>query len=1273
MATESLTHLIPYLLSAGTSAAIGAYAWGRKSVPGSRQFAVLAMAQFAATLGFIFELLSASLQSKIFWENIQAIALFVWPIAYLAFAIRFTDRRLPDRKIVWAALAAPLVIFLALLFTDPLHGLIRQEPHLEAGAPFDALIFGYSLPIYLAGIYSYVFIIAAIYLLGKKFINPSPLYRGQVGTVMAGTMIPVVVGILTTAGVRLIFQRDPTPITFALGNLIVAWGLYRYRLFDLVPVARDSLVESMRDGVMVIDLHNRIVDLNPAAQQMLGGVAASLVGQSADSSLTQWPALLTAMANDDPTHFEMKVDGGAVLEVTLEPIDERRGLPSGRMFVLRDITDHKAMGFELEQHREELETLVAARTAALTLANEQIGTEAEERERAEQALGSSEARLMQFLDALPVGVVVHGPDSKPRYVNHHALSLVGIPMETARGVDTDYSMTLADSFNQFPIYRLGEDDLIPTELSPIARALEGERVRSDDIELQIDGRRIPLEILASPIYDQEGRVQFAVTAFQDISERKRLEDTLEAIYILGRDLALIRDEDAIGKRVVEEAHHLLDFELAGFGLADEPGGHLIYGYSILGIDEQETELQLPLDGKHPRSISAQVYRTGKLMNVPDVSQVPLYHLETQEWDGRSELCVPIRVGDRILGVLNAESRQLNRFSRDDERLMQALADQCGVAVENARLYGALQQRLREQTALQDAVSSISSTIELDGVLNEIAKSLGEAIDATSVFICEYDETRVTSRVQAQYVGPEANDKERGPIPTGAISIPEFFPGTLEKLHENRPAVSYVDDPDLPEAQRKHYNDYDTLTSLIIPMRIGGRLIAYADLWDSRDRREFSPQEIALCEGIAQQAAVAMENARLYAQAQEELVERRRIEEKLQLHQEELEDLVMERTAKLSEASERLTTLNDASRVLGVASVDSEQVHIAIHRAVSWLMSAEIFSISVVDHDQVAVEDVYAVGLESRKNGSRYPVNGTLVDYMFRRGSSLRIDDIQLLEEVNPVAAYVEPDTRSALAVLLPGSDRSMGILLAQCKTCDSYSEEDEKILEMLAAHAATALENAQLYQVVKRAAADEERQRLARHLHDSVTQSLYSLALMTNGWAAMSDKGELDKPADSFRQLEQLSVQALSEMRLLIHQLRPTVLEETGLVGALQERLEAVEHRVGLETQLQTEGDIARLPLQVEEELFHISQEALNNALRHAEASNILVRIVVENGRASLSVEDDGRGFDPAVTNGGLGLITMRERAEGLGGDFQLISNGDSGTVVKVRFRLSKI
>ncbi len=896
--------------------------------------------------------------------------------------------------------------------------------------------------------------------------------------------------------------------------------------------------------------------------------------------------------------------------------------------------------------------------------------EVAERQRIEEELRErtakrNEAKLIGFLNALPIGVVVHGRDNKLQYVNHYALQLLGIPPEK---VNAEYSRILEEGIKQFPIYRSGANQSFASVDTPVVRALEGEQVKDTDIELAIDGGRIPLEVLASPIFDDEGEVQYAVTAFQDISDRTRLEETLSAIYLLGRDLALIRDEGDIGRRVLEEAHQILDLEAAGFGIANEQSSELIYGYSILGIDEEDTVLRLPLDGKEPQSISAQVYRTGELMNIPDVSKESLYHPGRPGWDGRSELCVPIRVGDQILGVLNAESRQLNRFSRDDERLVQALADQCGVAVENARLYGKLKQRLKEQTALQNAVSAIASKVELDDVLDEIANRLGQAIDATSAVICSYDQTTATMSILAHYASPEANEITRTHVPEGEYSVPEFFPGTFQKLQVGKPAVSYADDPKLPETQRNHYNEYGTLASLFIPMYVGGRLVAYADLWDSRSRREFSPQEIALCEGIAQQAAVAMEHARLYAEAQDELIERRRIEEKLQLHQEELEDLVMERTAKLSEASERLATLNDASRVLGVASVDADQVHAAIHRAVSSLMPAEIFSISVVDHDMV--EDVYAVGIESRNIEAPYPVADTFVETMFRHGSSLRIDDVQLLDEADPLAAYVEANTRSALAVLLPAGGQSMGVMLAQSMTPDSYTEEDEKILEMLAAHAATALENAQLYQVVQRSAADKERQRLARHLHDSVTQSLYSLALMSNGWAAMSEKGELKNPVESFRQLEGLSVQALSEMRLLIHQLRPPVLEKTGLVGALQERLEAVEHRVGLETKLLTEGDVEGLPQHVEEEFFHISQEALNNALRHADASNIQIRIEVENGSARLAVEDDGRGFDPTESNGGLGLITMRERAESLGGDFKLTSDDDHGTVVEIRLKL---
>lgn len=139
MVAPAFVYLIPYVLSASASIAIAIYAWGR-SVAGSRQFPVLAIAHSVATFGYILELARASLRAKKFWENIQTIALLVWQAAVPMFALQFTGGRLQVRKIVWTVLAAPFVIFLVLLFSDPLPGLVRVDPHIEFGEPSTARI-----------------------------------------------------------------------------------------------------------------------------------------------------------------------------------------------------------------------------------------------------------------------------------------------------------------------------------------------------------------------------------------------------------------------------------------------------------------------------------------------------------------------------------------------------------------------------------------------------------------------------------------------------------------------------------------------------------------------------------------------------------------------------------------------------------------------------------------------------------------------------------------------------------------------------------------------------------------------------------------------------------------------------------------------------------------------------------------------------------------------------------------------------------------------------
>ena len=196
----------------------------------------------------------------------------------------------------------------------------------------------------------------------------------------------------------------------------------------------------------------------------------------------------------------------------------------------------------------------------------------------------------------------------------------------------------------------------------------------------------------------------------------------------------------------------------------------------------------------------------------------------------------------------------------------------------------------------------------------------------------------------------------------------------------------------------------------------------------------------------------------------------------------------------------------------------------------------------------------------------------------------------------------------------------------------------------------------------------QERNRLARELHDSVTQSLYSLTLLAEAGQRMIRAEDLQQIAANQTRLGQIAQQALQEMRLLVYELRPLALKSEGLVGALEQRLETVERRAGIQARVLVEGEVDLAP-GLEEELYGIAQEALNNALKHARASKIVLSVRMVDKSAILEVADDGQGFNLAEVQvkGGLGLISMQERAEKIGGQLDIDSAPGEGTRVSVK------
>jgi signal transduction histidine kinase len=237
-----------------------------------------------------------------------------------------------------------------------------------------------------------------------------------------------------------------------------------------------------------------------------------------------------------------------------------------------------------------------------------------------------------------------------------------------------------------------------------------------------------------------------------------------------------------------------------------------------------------------------------------------------------------------------------------------------------------------------------------------------------------------------------------------------------------------------------------------------------------------------------------------------------------------------------------------------------------------------------------------------------------------------------------------------------------------------FGDADVELVRGLAAHAAVVIENARLFEASRERSIAEERGRLARDLHDALTQRLFSLNLTLEAAATTAGGPDPAAAVEAIHEARALVDSALAELRTLIFELRPPELEADGLVGALRKHAELVSRAHGIAVTVADErpGDGPGPAQDVERHLLRVAEEALSNAMRHSGASAVTVTLDVGNGvgEVVLAVTDDGRGFDPAarsIASRKLGLISMRERVESAGGTLEIVSAPGAGTTVRAR------
>jgi len=531
-------------------------------------------------------------------------------------------------------------------------------------------------------------------------------------------------------------------------------------------------------------------------------------------------------------------------------------------------------------------------------------------------------------------------------------------------------------------------------------------------------------------------------------------------------------------------------------------------------------------------------------------------------------------------------------------------------------------RLRE---LVEAGIAVSSELSLDAVLQRIVEAAAAITGAPYAALGVIDRS---GRRLERFVttGLSAEEHARiGNLPRGrgilGVLIDDARPLRLDDIASDPRSVGFP------------ANHPPMKSFLGVPVLLRG--VAYGNLYLTEKDGGFSDEDEELVQLLAAQAAVAVENARLYESA--------------------------------TRWSRQLESLNEIGSAL-VAELELDRLLGLVAASLRDLTGARLVLIALPSDDELRVEA--AAGEDSDALlGTTFPRASSKAGRVLERGRSERVDELLDDPEVDH-ASTRRFAARTGLFVPLIVRDRPIGVVVAHDKLSSDgrFGDDDLRLTEQFALRAAVAVDLSERVarDALRRVVGGQEleRQRLARELHDETGQALTSILL---GLKAVEDAGDEETLRDAAANLRELVVATLQDVRRLAVELRPKALDDFGLVPALERLAETFSEHTGIDVQLEAQLGERRLSDEVETTLYRIVQEALTNIVKHAQARTVSILLVRREQRVTAIIEDDGLGFDfEHARADGLGLVGMRERVGLIGGKLRIESTSGSGTTLAV-------
>lgn len=623
-------------ISTISSIYVSVIAWRHRQSSSATHLGLLTVASTIWSFAAAFEVSGTTLQLKMFWTNVTYIGISSAPLLYFLLALSYSpDKKYLTLKNILLLAVFPLMTFIVVL-SNPMHNWYYTEVNINAIN--NIAIYGHGFWFWLHTAYSYVLLLSGLLLFSKSLFHFPPYYKSQIVILIGGALFPFIGNIMYVFNLNPIPGMEWTPIAFTISGFLFMVGIIKYRLVDIIPVARRKLVQTMKEGLLVLDSDNRIVDLNPAMESIFELRAKEILGKPAKDVFQNWPDFLRGIHGEvikdtfgfDNLHYELLIT--ELLNVKNDP--------NGRMILLRDITDYIYV---------------------------------------KESLSKETSRAQTYLDIAGVIILVLNRDQTVDLINIKGCETLGLPENEILGkswfnnfVPEDERKLLGPRFNQ----------IISEEIKP------SEYFENSVITKHGENRLIAWH--TTVLRDQNGRITHTLSSGEDITDRKHDEIDLKnynkriiAINEASQLLTKSLDLNKTLERCVSIAKNMFNADDVTIWLMDKFESELEPIRNIGTYSEQIMAMTLKIGegftGGVAKNKKAQIANRVDLNDV--AKQVPGTPSEPESLMG-----APLISDNKVVGVMTLSKVSTLEFEESDLVFFENLAKIIAIAMKNARLY-----------------------------------------------------------------------------------------------------------------------------------------------------------------------------------------------------------------------------------------------------------------------------------------------------------------------------------------------------------------------------------------------------------------------------------------------------------------------------------------------------------------------------------------------------------------------------------------------------------